>query len=116
MEAIKIQDLKKSFVSDFLVKRVKVLNGLSLTVNRGEIYGFLGQNGAGKTTAIKCLLGLIKADSGDMFLHNEVANTVRGRKSVGFLPEHPYFYDYLTVEELLLFSSKLFGIERTNCS
>lgn len=113
MEAIKIQDLNKSFVSDFMIKRTRVLNGLSLSVNQGEIYGFLGQNGAGKTTTIKCLLGLIKADSGKMSLFDEVSNSVDGRRNVGFLPEHPYFYDYLTVEELLMFSSKLFGIKKT---
>ena len=113
MEAIKIQDLKKSFVSDFMVRRTKVLNGLSLNVNQGEIYGFLGQNGAGKTTTIKCFLGLIKPDSGKTFLLDEISYTIKGRKNVGFLPEHPYFYDYLTIEELLLFSSSLFGIKKS---
>jgi len=114
MEAIKILDLEKSFVSDFMVKRTKVLKGLSLTVKEGELYGFLGQNGAGKTTTIKCLLGLIKPNAGDMFIFDKKSNTVNGRKEIGFLPEHPYFYDYLTVEELLFFTAKLFSIKKTN--
>ena len=116
MEAIKIQDLKKSFMSDFMIKRTEVLKGLSLTVEKGEIYGFLGQNGAGKTTAIKCLLGLIRPDSGNMLILDEKSNSVGGREKIGFLPEHPYFYDYLTVEELLFFSSELFGIKRSIAS
>jgi ABC-2 type transport system ATP-binding protein len=114
MEAIKILDLEKSFVSDFMVKRTKVLKGLSLTVKEGELYGFLGQNGAGKTTTIKCLLGLIKPNAGDTFIFDKKSNTVNGRKEIGFLPEHPYFYDYLTVEELLFFTAKLFSIKQTN--
>jgi ABC-2 type transport system ATP-binding protein len=83
-----------------------------LTVKEGEIYGFLGQNGAGKTTTIKCLLGLIKPDSGEMLFFDRQSNTVRGRENIGFLPEHPYFYDYLTVEELLLFTAKLFSMKK----
>jgi ABC-2 type transport system ATP-binding protein len=97
-----------------MVKRTKVLKGLSLTVKEGELYGFLGQNGAGKTTTIKCLLGLIKPNAGEMFIFDKKSNTVNGRKDIGFLPEHPYFYDYLTVEELLFFTAKLFSIKRAN--
>jgi len=112
MDAIKILNLKKSFVSDFMVKRTEVLKGLSLNVKEGEIYGFLGQNGAGKTTTIKCLLGLIKPDSGEMLIFGKKSNTVSGRKEIGFLPEHPYFYDYLTVEELLVFTARLFSMKK----
>lgn len=112
MEALKISDLKKSFKSNFLVKTFKVLKGINLTVDTGEIYGFLGPNGAGKTTTIKCVMSLISPDSGDIFINGKSFLEPEARTDVGFLPENPYFYEYLTAKELLRFSARLFSISR----
>jgi len=88
------------------------LDGLSLTVRRGEIFGFLGPNGAGKTTTLKILLGLVRASSGRVLLLGEPAGNVATRRRIGFLPESPYFYDYLTAEEFLGFYGQLARLSR----
>jgi len=88
------------------------LDGLSLTVGRGEIFGFLGPNGAGKTTTLKILLGLVRATSGRALLLGRPAGDVDTRRRIGFLPESPYFYDYLTAEEFLGFYGQLAGLNR----
>ena len=110
MKAIEIIGLKKTFTSNFLLKKYNVLKGINISVEKGEIYGFLGPNGAGKTTTIKCMLGLISFDSGESFIYDKNSRSLEGRKKIGFLPEHPYFYDYLTAKELLCFSGMLFSI------
>lgn len=83
-----------------------VLNNLSLTVKRNEIYGFIGVNGAGKTTTIKLILGLLKPDSGNIYLFNDSINT-NTIKKIGFAPESPAFPPNLTVLEVLELSGKL---------
>jgi ABC-2 type transport system ATP-binding protein len=88
------------------------LSGLSLSVNPGEIYGFLGPNGAGKTTTIKILIGLIKSTGGRATVLGRPAGDVATHRRIGFLPESPYFYDYLTAEEFLGFYGSLAGISR----
>jgi len=110
MKAIEIIGLKKTFTSNFLLKKYDVLKGINISVEKGEIYGFLGPNGAGKTTTIKCMLGLISFDSGESFIYDKNSRSLETRKKIGFLPEHPYFYDYLTAKELLCFSGMLFSI------
>ncbi len=110
MKAIEIKGLKKTFTSNFLLKKYKVLKDINISIEKGEIYGFLGPNGAGKTTTIKCMLGLISFDSGESLIYGNDSKSIEGREKIGFLPEHPYFYDYLTAKELLLFSGMLFSI------
>ncbi len=110
MKAIEIIGLKKTFTSNFLLKKYNVLKDINISVEKGEIYGFLGPNGAGKTTTIKCMLGLISFDSGKSFIYGKNSRSLEERKKIGFLPEHPYFYDYLTAKELLCFSGMLFSI------
>jgi len=110
MKAIEIIGLKKTFTSNFSLKKYDVLKGINISVEKGEIYGFLGPNGAGKTTTIKCMLGLISFDSGESFIYDKNSRSLESRKKIGFLPEHPYFYDYLTAKELLCFSGMLFSI------
>ncbi len=112
MKALDILNLKKTFLSNFLIHKYRILNGIDLSVEKGEIYGFLGPNGAGKTTTIKCVLGLISFDSGEISIMGHPAGTTAGRRTLGFLPEHPYFYDYLNAEELITFSGRLFNIPR----
>lgn len=110
MKALEIKNLKKAFLSNFFIRRYKILKGINITAEEGEIYGFLGPNGAGKTTTIKCVLGLLNPDGGECRVFGKSSSSLQGRRKVGFLPEHPYFYDYLTGEELLTFTGQLFSI------
>ncbi len=111
-EAIRIDNLKKSFRLGFIPKTREILKGISFTVQEGEIFGYLGPNGAGKTTTIKCLLGLIFPDAGTIEIFGLPHLSTRARQSLGFLPENPYFYDYLTAAEFLAFTADLFGLPR----
>jgi ABC-2 type transport system ATP-binding protein len=110
--AIKIEDLHKSFKTGFLLQKKKILKGISLTVGKGEIFGYLGPNGAGKTTTIKCLLGLIFPEKGNMEILGHPHLSLKAKEKIGFLPENPYFYDYLSASEFLDFYSRLFGIKK----
>ncbi|HDP94881.1 MAG TPA: ABC transporter ATP-binding protein [Candidatus Aminicenantes bacterium] len=108
MAALEIRGLEKSYPSTFGTRRIPVLRGIDLTVAPGEIYGFLGPNGAGKTTTIKCILGLLRPDRGSIRLLGRDADSLESRRNLGFLPENPYFYEYLTIRELLHFTGRLF--------
>lgn len=113
MNDIVIEGLTKSYAPGWPGRPPFVaLDGLSLTVERGEIFGFLGPNGAGKTTTLKILMGLVRATSGRALLLGKPAGDVATRSRIGFLPESPYFYDYLTAEEFLGFYGQLAGLER----
>ena len=114
MDDIVIEDLTKSYASGWPGRPPFVaLDGLSLTVRRGEIFGFLGPNGAGKTTTLKILLGLVRATGGRALLLGQPAGDVETRRRIGFLPESPYFYDYLTADEFLTFYGQLAGLGYT---
>jgi ABC-2 type transport system ATP-binding protein len=102
--AIETRDLRKVFGD------VVAVRGLSLTVRRGEIFGFLGPNGAGKSTSIKMLLGLVRPSGGEAFLLGAPPTDVAVRRRVGFLPEDFRFYDWLTAAELLHFHGRLAGL------
>ncbi|MEW5764818.1 MAG: ATP-binding cassette domain-containing protein [Acidobacteriota bacterium] len=108
--AVAIEDLTKSFKGHLSVGRHPVLKGVTLEVPRGGIYGFLGPNGAGKTTTLKILMGLLFADSGHVRILGRPLGDPSARARIGFLPEAPYFYDYLTGSELLDFMGRLFGL------
>ena len=111
---IEIADLTKDYEVGFVRKRkVRALDALSLTVNHGEIFGFLGANGAGKTTTLKLLMRLIFPTAGSArILGHDIADvSMHGR--IGYLPENPYFYDYLTALEFLNFCGKIFGLDKT---
>jgi len=110
MKTLEITNLKKSFRSNFLIKKYHILKGINISVEQGEIYGFLGPNGAGKTTTIKCILGLLFPDEGEIVINGQPSNSIPARGQIGFLPENPYFYDYLSASELLHFSASLFAI------
>jgi ABC-2 type transport system ATP-binding protein len=113
MKAIEISDLHKTFRGK-KGSRVDALNGFSLTIESGEVFGFLGPNGAGKTTTIKILMGLIKPSSGRVRIMGHDAASHHARKQVGYLPENPSFYDFLTGEEYLSFVAKTFGMDDTD--
>ncbi len=108
--AVAIRHLTKSFKGHLSMGRHPVLRGVTLEVPRGGIYGFLGPNGAGKTTTLKILMGLLFADSGEVQLLGQTLGDPAARARIGFLPEAPYFYDYLTGSELLDFMGRLFGL------
>lgn len=106
--ALRIDNLHKSFKTGFLLQKKKILNGISFQVEPGEIFGYLGPNGAGKTTTLKCILGLIFPEKGDIKLFDLPHLSLKAKERIGFLPENPYFYDYLTASEFLRFYSQLF--------
>jgi len=114
MNAIETENLTKEYRIGFLRKRVCVLSGLNLVVRQGEIFGYLGPNGAGKTTTLKLLMGLVRPTSGNAKVLEQPLGDVGVKQQVGFLPEQPYFYDYLTGRELLNFYGQLVGLRRSD--
>ncbi len=114
MDAIVIDKVTKVYKPVWpWLQETTVLSDVSLTVARGEIFGFLGHNGAGKTTTMKILLGLLKASGGRIELLGAPATDVSIHARIGYLPEAPYFYDYLTADEFLTFYGKLAGLSRS---
>lgn len=109
-QVVDIQHLRKVFKVGFWGRRVTAVDGVSLEVQRGEVFGFLGPNGAGKTTTIKMLMGLIYPTSGMAAIFGRPIGDPVAQAKVGFLPESPYFYDYLTGREFLRFYGHLFGL------
>ena len=108
--AITIDNLTKDYQVGFWRKRpYRALDRLSLEVQPGEIFGFLGPNGAGKTTTLKLLMQLIFPSSGRAEILGRPVGDVTARQRIGYLPENPYFYDYLTADELLQYFAHLFG-------
>jgi ABC-2 type transport system ATP-binding protein len=111
MKAIEILGLEKTYSVGFWRKRPKrALLPLQLTVEEGEIFGFLGPNGAGKTTTLKLLMGLIFPTGGSARILGNDWTDPAVKSQIGFLPEQPYFYDYLTARELLLYYGRLSGV------
>jgi ABC-2 type transport system ATP-binding protein len=114
MPAIEIQNLTKDYEVGFARKRkVRALDGLSLTVEAGHIFGFLGANGAGKTTTLKLLMRLIFPTAGSARILGSDISDVSMHARIGYLPENPYFYDYLTAREFLNYCGELFGLEQS---
>ena len=111
MPIIQLKNVSKRFKSDLTAKPVTALEDLSLEIEKGQVFGFLGPNGAGKSTAIKILLNLIYPDSGSATILDKDVSDTNVRRSVGYLPENPYFYDYLSAEELLWFGGKASGMQ-----
>ena len=113
MPIVEIENLTKDYEVGFWRKRkVRSLDGLTLQVEGGEIFGFLGANGAGKTTTLKLLMRLIYPTAGRARILGRDINEVSMHTRIGYLPENPYFYDYLTARELLDYCAELFGYNR----
>src|SRR5436853_3945360 len=111
---IEIDQLTKDYEVGVLKKRrVRALDHLSLSVRRGEIFGFLGPNGAGKTTTLKLLMRLIYPTSGTAHILGQSISDVATHARIGYLPENPYFYDYLSGRELLEYTGALFDLNKT---
>lgn len=105
-----VDRLTKTFKRPFSRRRVEAVRGISLEVRRGQIFGFLGPNGAGKTTAIKMLTGLITPTSGRATILGREVPSPEAMGSVGFLPENPYVYPYLTPREFVSLCGRLNGV------
>ncbi len=110
--AITIKNLTKRFTNPSVFSRggIVAVDDLSLTVEAGHVYGLLGPNGSGKSTTMKIVLGLVTPTSGRTFIFDKDSRDVESREAVGFLPENPYFYKFLTGEETLHFYGKLCGL------
>lgn len=108
---IEVKGLTKDHFSNFLRKRFRALNGLDLTVYKGESFGLLGPNGAGKTTTQKLLLGLLRPSEGTIKVLGKAPGDQSALARIGFLPENPYFYAYLSAGEFLDFFAQLFDMK-----
>ncbi len=108
--AVSVQNLTKVFPIPFRRTRLVAVRGLNLEVAPGQVYGLLGPNGSGKSTTLKVILGLVTASSGTTKIFGRDSREVGSREAVGFLPENPYFYKYLTGEETIRFYGKLCGL------
>jgi ABC-2 type transport system ATP-binding protein len=108
VSVIQTEDLRKSYGS------IEALKGVTMKVEPGQIYGLLGQNGAGKSTMVKILLGIVRKTEGDAYLLGEEAGSVASRKRVGYLPEDYQLPGYHTGESLLDFYGQLYGMNRTD--
>jgi ABC-2 type transport system ATP-binding protein len=111
MKVIEVKALAKTYRTPLRRKRVEAVRGISFAVEQGEVFGFLGPNGAGKTTTIRMLMGLMAPSAGEARIFDHPIPSREARAQLGFLPEAPYFYDFLTVAELLDFTGRLFGID-----
>jgi len=110
---IKLDNLTKEYETGFFrKKKVRAVEGISLSVRSGQIFGFLGGNGAGKTTTIKMLMSLLEPTSGTARILGQDISDFTMHRKIGYCPENPYFYDYLTPRELLSYFGELFEVEK----
>ena len=108
--AVEIRDLVKDFKTSFRRKPLRAVNGVSIRIMPGEVYGLIGPNGSGKSTTMKALLGLVAPTAGQCAIFGRDSLKVDSRNDVGFLPENPYFYKHLSGGETLRFYGKLCGL------
>jgi ABC-2 type transport system ATP-binding protein len=109
-EIVRVDAIVKDFRPGLGLRAKRVLHEVSFAVREGEIYGFVGPNGAGKTTTLKILMGLIRPTSGNATILDCDVTETGFREHIGFLPENPYFYSFLTAEEILRFYARLSGV------
>jgi len=113
MPAIEIENLTFDYQTGFWRKqRVRALDGINLSVESGEVFGFLGPNGAGKTTAFKILMCMVRPIAGTARILGRQLDDPAMRCRIGYLPEQPYFYDYLTAREFLIYCGVLADVPR----
>lgn len=110
MTQIEFLSVSKTYKSGIFKKKVRAVCDLSLAVRQGEVFGLIGPNGAGKSTTIRLLLGLIRPDAGIVKFCGRPLDSSQIQREIGYLPETPYLYDHLTLEELLAFSGRASGL------
>lgn len=108
--AVEIVNLVKDFATSFRRRKLRAVDGVSLRIAAGEVYGLIGPNGSGKSTTMKALLGLVEPTAGSCAIFGKDSLRVDSRQEVGFLPENPYFYKHLTGAETLRFYGRLCGM------
>ncbi len=106
-EIIRVEKLKKFYKKGFVPRKVLALQDTSFVVKKGRITGFIGANGAGKTTTLRCILNFTGIDGGRFYFFGEEGFRMTARRKIGYLPEHPHFYNFLTGYEFLKFYSDL---------
>ncbi len=110
MNAVEIEYIHKSFPGHWGKGGVYAVKGVSLSIPQGTVYGLIGPNGSGKSTIMKALVGLLAPDEGSCRVFGQPATAAANRKEIGFLPENPYFYKFLTGEETVRFYGRLCGL------
>lgn len=110
MNAVEIEQIHKSFPGHWGRGGVYAVKGVSLQIPQGGVYGLIGPNGSGKSTIMKALVGLLSPDAGHCRVFGKPATAAANRREIGFLPENPYFYKFLTGEETVRFYGKLCGL------
>lgn len=116
MTEIEFHGVSKTYNPGLFKKKVQAVRDLSFEVQRGEVLGLIGPNGAGKSSTIRLLLGLSRPDSGSILFRGKPLKSLEIQREIGYLPENPYLYDHLTLQELLDFCGRTSGLdgERTN--
>jgi len=112
MSILELEGISKSFRQGLSGRKRRILDGLSFSLERGEVFGFLGHNGAGKTTTIKLILGLLRPDRGKIAIMGHAGATREARKSIGFLCEEVGLYPQFNADEMLQLSGELFSVDR----
>ncbi len=110
MNAVEIRNIHKSFPGHWGKGGVYAVKGVSLSIPQGTVYGLIGPNGSGKSTIMKALVGLLSPDEGSCCVFGQPATAASNRKEIGFLPENPYFYKFLTGAETVRFYGRLCGL------
>ena len=113
---IELNDVRKTFRDFWLRPTVAAVDGLSLEVKRGEVFGLLGPNGSGKSTTIKMILGLLDPSGGSVKLFGESPRSVSARKRLGYLPELSYLHPFLTAKETLMYYAGLCGLKHADAA
>ena len=106
---IHIENLSKTYPG----KKIAAVKNISLQVKKGDVFGFLGPNGAGKTTTVKILVGLLRPTQGKIKIFDSDPDDFTVKQKIGFLPEHPYFYQYLTAREFLQMCTRIFRLPQS---
>ncbi|MBX3473974.1 MAG: ABC transporter ATP-binding protein [Planctomycetes bacterium] len=114
MPAVEIRDIRKTFKDFFGRRRIQALDGLSISVQAGEVYGLLGPNGSGKTTTFKIALGLIRPDTGSVTVLGNSPGSLAARKATGYLPEDSTLLPFLSARESLRLHGALAGLSRAD--
>ncbi len=109
-EILRAENLSKTYRSPFFGIKHRGIVNISFSINEGEIFGLLGPNGAGKTTTLKIIVGIHRADKGNVWIKNIPINNIEYKKHIGFLPENPYFHNYLSAQEFLSITGALYGL------